>query len=125
MPGTLSRTKISRYVAEQLKLGNREVIRELAAYIVDERRLRETDLFVRAILEELEVSGIVVVDATTTESLSDEIKAQIKELTGAKTLEIREHIDPSVLGGIRIETPSQRLDATFARRLSQLRERKI
>ena len=66
MPGTLSRTKIARHVAKQLQAGNNDVIRDLAAYIIDERRLREVDLMVRAVLEELEADGIVLVDATAT-----------------------------------------------------------
>lgn len=125
MPGKLSRTKIARYAAQQLQAGNTEVIREVAALIVDERRLREVDLITRSILEQLEQDGIVLVDTTATESLSDAIQQQIKELTGAQTLAIREHVDPTVLGGIRIETATRQLDATFARRLTQLRERKI
>lgn len=125
MPGRLSRTKIARYAAQQLQSGDTEVIRKVAALIVDERRFREIDLITRAILEQLERDGVVLADVTATESLSDDINQQIKELTGAQTLAIREHVDPSVLGGIRIETPTRQLDATFARRLSQLRERKI
>lgn len=125
MAGTLSHVKIARYAVKQLQAGNADVLREIAAYLLDEHRLHETDLIIRAILEECERVGVVLADVTTTETLSDDIKAQIKKLTGASSLEIREHIDPSVLGGVRIETPTKRLDATFAYRLSQLRERKI
>lgn len=125
MSATLSYAKIARYAVKELQAGNRDVIREIAAYLIDERRLRESDLVIRAILEKLEASGVVLADVTTAETLSDEMTAQIKALTGATSLEIREHIDPSVLGGIRIETPTKQLDATFAHRLSQLRERKI
>lgn len=125
MAEKLSHTKIARYAVRQLQAGNGEVLREIAAYLLDERRLHETDLIIRAILEECERIGTVLADVTTIETLSDDMKAQIQKLTGASSLEIREHIDPSVLGGIRIETPTKRFDATFARTLSQLRERKI
>ncbi|HTK39799.1 MAG TPA: F0F1 ATP synthase subunit delta [Patescibacteria group bacterium] len=125
MSATLSRTKIARYVAHELEAGNSAVIRELAAFLVEERRTRELDLYVRSILEQLEASGTVLVDVTAIENLDQTMKNEIKALTGAKKLEIREHIDPTVLGGVRIETPTKRLDATFVRRLSQLRERKI
>lgn len=121
----LSRTKLARYVAEQLQAGNRGVMRELAAYLIDSRRVGEADLIVRSIFEQLERSGHVVADITSTHELSDEIRQQVARLTGAETLELRQHIDPSVLGGVRIQTPSRVLDATVQRRITTLRERKI
>lgn len=125
MSRALSRTKIARYVAEQLQAGNTDVVREVAAYLIENRRTREADLIVRSILERLETEGIVLADVTTATALDEAIKSELQQLTGASQLEINEHVDPSVLGGIRFETPSRRLDATFAHRLTQLRERKI
>ena len=125
MSNKLSRTRIARYAADQLQAGNAGVIQEVAGYLVESRRVKEADLIVRIILERLEANGVILADVTTATSLDEAIKAELKEITGAKRLEVREHIDPSVLGGIRLETPSRRLDATFLHRLTQLRERKI
>lgn len=125
MTSKLSRTRIARYAAEQLQAGNSEVIQEVAAYLVESRRTNEADLIVRIILERLEANGVVLADVTTATKLDETTKAELKRITGAKRLELREHVDPSVLGGIRIETPSRLMDATFTHRLTQLRERKI
>lgn len=125
MASGLSRTKIARYAADQLHAGNPGVVRQVAAYLVETRRTHEADLIARTILERLENNGIVLADVTSATELDETIKAELKQLTGASRLELRQHIDPSVLGGIRIETPSRRLDATIMRRLTQLRERKI
>ncbi len=125
MSSHLSRTKIAHYVAEQLRAGKRDVVAELAAFLVEERRTGEADLIMRSTLEQLEAEGIVLADVTSATAIDEAIKTELQKLTGAKQLTLREHVDESVLGGIRLETPSQRIDATFAHRLSQLRERKI
>lgn len=121
----LSRTRIARYVADRLQAGDKNVIRRLAAYLIDESRTGEADLIIRSIYDELEQSGVIVADVTTAKDLDGEIKDQIKQLLSAEQLDIREHIDPSVLGGIRIATASRVLDATLKNRLKQLHERKV
>lgn len=125
MSSALSRTKIAKYAADQLKAGNSGVVRDIAAYLVETGRTREAELIVRTILDRLEVDGVVLADVTSASGIDETIRSELKQLVGARQLELREHIDPSVLGGIRFETPSRRLDATFAHRLTQLRERKI
>lgn len=121
----LSRTKIARYTVEQLLEGDQSVIAEVAAYLVQSRRVRETDLVIRAIQDEFESRGIVLADVTTKHEIGEGIEAAIKQLADASQLTLRQHIDPSVLGGIRIQTPSKVLDATVANRITKLRERKI
>lgn len=125
MQGKLSRSKLADYVATQLQAGNRQVIRELAAYLIETGRQREAELIIRAIYDRLERDGIVLAEVTTAEKLSSDVVDEIKSLTGATQLEVVEHVDPTILGGIRVETPSKLLDATLARRLTMLRERKI
>lgn len=121
----LSRTKIARHAAQQLAAGNTQVIREIAAYLVDEGRTGEAELVIRSIYDELERDGIVVADVTTAHGLSADVKQQITKLLDARQLEIREHSDEQVLGGIRVQTPSRILDATVQNRLRKLRERKV
>jgi|JI10StandDraft_1071094.scaffolds.fasta_scaffold233420_4 F0F1-type ATP synthase delta subunit len=121
----LSRTKLARQVAHDLLAGRTEVIEELAAYLVSSHRQREAELVVRNVLEELERQGHIVASITTATTLGDDIEAAIKTLTGAKSIELRRSVDPAVLGGIRVATPSRTLDATVQQRIKALRERKI
>lgn len=125
MAARLSRTQLARYVAKQLQAGDKTVIQELAAYLVDEGRTGEIELVLRSIYDELEQSGIVIADVTTAHGLDGTMKAEIKQLLGAEQLELREHKDASVLGGVRIATASRVLDATLKNRLTKLHERKV
>ncbi|PID31479.1 hypothetical protein CR983_00810 [Candidatus Saccharibacteria bacterium] len=125
MRTSFSRTKIAQHVADELQRGQREVIRQLAAYLIETRQTDQVDMYVRTILEQLERDGIVLADVTTAHRLASDIDEQLASLTGATQLTVREQIEPSVLGGIRIETPTRTLDATLRHRISNIRERKL
>ena len=122
MTGGLSRTKLASYAADRLIAGDQKVIEELAAYLMTARRTKELDLVVRSIYEALEKRGVVIAEVVTAEKMSDDLRSQ---LLGAKQLELREHVDQNVLGGVKLSTPTKILDATLSHRLMQLRERKI
>lgn len=125
MQGKLSRTKIARYVVAQLATGHSDVLREVAAYLIESRRIKEADLVVRAILDQCEHDGVVLADVTSAYALDKAMADKIAQLTGAKKLVLREHVDPTVLGGLRVQTPSRMLDATIQKRIGRLRERKV
>lgn len=127
MARRLSRQAVAAHVAERLVAGDKNVIRQLAAYIVDNRQTRSVDLFIRDIEARLLSLGYATVDATSAFSLSSatkaEVEAFIKEQTGAKNVILREHVDESVLGGVRLRTPGRELDSTLARKITLLRTR--
>ncbi|MDQ6695372.1 MAG: F0F1 ATP synthase subunit delta [Chloroflexota bacterium] len=70
--------------------------------------------------------GIVVAQVTTAVRLDDEHKAlvqqQLERITG-KSVELRVHEDPSILGGIITQIGDQLLDASIATRLAEMAER--
>lgn len=121
----LSRTQLARHVARQLQAGSSDVVKQLAAYLVVEKRVGELDLLLRSIYDELERDGVVVADVVSAQGIEAGVKDQIKQLLGAKQLVLNEQTDPSVLGGVRISTPSRLLDATVRHRLTKLHERKV
>jgi F-type H+-transporting ATPase subunit delta len=127
MAGRLSRRKVASYVANKLEAGAplSEVIKEVAAYLMETRRTRELDLLVRDIEGELAVRGTVIANVTTARALTDEMKKQVSILVGAKNLYLRETIDPTVLGGIRVETPGKRFDGTLRRKLIALKAKQL
>ena len=118
----ISRTKLAGYVVSQLESGRSDVMRELAAYLIETKRTREAELLIREITEQFERHGIVAADVTSAEPIDEALRAQIAELVGAKRLELSETVDTSVLGGVRVTTASRRLDATLAHRLNLLRK---
>lgn len=126
MAQKISRRKIANYVADGIVHGEEvsKLLRQAAAYLIDSKRTREADLLTRAIEDALEERGTTIATVTTARSLDDELRGAISALVGAKTVVLREIVDPTVLGGANIETPSSRLDATIKHKLTVLREAK-
>lgn len=122
----LSRRKIAEYVVSATKNGivPASVMTELAAYLVESHRTREAQLVIRAIEDVLAEQDQVVARVTTAHALDVGLKQAIRNQIGAKEVYFAETVDPSVLGGVRVETPSKTLDATVIRKLNSLRSAK-
>lgn len=123
----LSRRKLSEYVADRLAKGDnaKVVMKELAAYLVDTRRTRETELIIRDIEARLLVQGVALVTVTSARTLTSEAKQSIEALVKAEQSEVtkvvlREQIDESVIGGVRIELPGRLADFTVRAKLDKL-----
>lgn len=127
MARRLSRRSVAVHVAERLAAGDKTVVNQLAAYIVENRQTRNIDSFVRDIESRVLAMGTATVDVTSAFSLSEatraEIKSFIKKQTGVSEVALRERVDESVLGGVRLRTPGRELDATLARKITLLRTR--
>ena len=127
------RRKLARHVAERLLAGDAAVIDELAALIISERREREIDLLVQDIEAELAERGTVVVTVESARALDAATKDEIKNLLSSKTnasnqdvkVLLRESIDQALIGGFKLRTPTATLDATIAKKLNDLRAKKI
>lgn len=124
----LSRRKVAAVLADELIAGH-DVTKKLAAYLIDTKRTRELSLFVRDIEAALAERGVLLADVESSHELTSETKDTItkflKHETGAKDVHLRQSVDPSLLGGVRIETPEQRLDSTLRHRLNQLAASKL
>lgn len=128
MATRLSRRKIAIFVTDRLLAGTHqahEVLRELAAYLVTERRTRELDLIVRDIEAMLAQNGVVVADIASARPLDEAVKAEITAMLGAKSVQLRESVDETLLGGIRIDTPGKRFDGTIRHKLNALRAKQL
>lgn len=124
MATKISRRKLADYAARELVAGHAKVMNELAAYLVSERRTKEAELLVRDIEAALAARGEMVADVTTARELTlearDALKQFIASTSGAKKVTLRESIDPSVIGGARVATPSMLFDGTVASKLEKL-----
>lgn len=127
------RRKLARHAAERLLKSDVTVIDELAALIVHERREREIDLLVQDIEAELAERGTVVATVESARALDAATKDEIKNLLSSKantgdrniTVLLRESIDQALIGGFKLRTPTATLDATIAKKLNDLRAKKI
>ncbi len=123
----LSRRKITSYVAQQLMAGvaTEPLVLQLAAFLIDSRRTNEVGLIVRDIEYELTKQGVVLARVTSAfdlaEATREAVTKLIQEQTGAHQVQLHQFIDPSVLGGVKIDLPGLQLDATIARKLTLLR----
>ncbi len=76
----VSRRKLAMYAAERLLAGDDNVIEELAALIVSEKRERELDLLVRDIEVELAERGTIVATVESAHKLDDDTKRAIERM---------------------------------------------
>lgn len=124
----LSRRKLSEHVATRLAGGDNTqvVMKELAAYLLDSRRVKESELIIRDIEAALLSRGTVLVTTVSARPLTDESRQAIESLVrdqyqDVKRVVFREQIDPSVIGGVRLELPGKQLDTTVRARLEKLK----
>ncbi len=126
---SFSRRQLARHAAQRIADGDQSIITELAAFIVEQKREREIELIVRDIEHELQSNGIIVADITTARTLDGanrtSIEETLKRLYGSMQVAIRSHVDPSVIGGVKLDTAAGSLDNTIARKLTKLKTAKL
>jgi F-type H+-transporting ATPase subunit delta len=88
-------------------------------------RTREQELLVRDIENEMAARGVVVADVASAHPLDASIQAEIKAMTGAKSVQLRQSVDETLLGGIRIDIPGKRFDGTIRHKLNALRAKQL
>lgn len=121
--GKISRRKLARFVADGMQSGDGDdVLQKAAAYLIESKQTRSVDVLVRDIEEVLMEDGVVVADIISARPLSAEDKKTVAALLGATQLHARETNDPSVLGGVRVETTGRRFDGTLKHKIDSLKE---
>jgi len=120
----LTRQQVARHLTDHLDKGRAEAIREAAAWLIATKRTSEARYLVGDVAVLLEKEGIVsarVISATPLSTATKKhIESTIKAETGAKELTVVYRQDISLVGGVRIETPSATLDTSIRARLDKL-----
>ena len=126
MQDKISRRKLAEYVADSIEDGTdvAATLEQLAGYLIDSRRTRELDLIVRTTEAVLAERGTVIARVTSARALNDAVRKKVESQIHANRVIYEEIIDRSIIGGVRIETPGQLLDATMKRKLLTLRQAK-
>lgn len=129
MAQRISRRVLTDHVARRLYAGDDTVIEQLAAYLVDTRRTNELDLIVYDVETALLSKGVVIADVISARALAAQtqqaIADYVKAAYGAKDVELRQSVDPQLIGGVRIRTPDAEHDATIRRKLMKLQRIKV
>lgn len=125
----LTRRVLARYAVDQLLAGKpaKSVAKHLAAAMIEAGNVQEIDYLIGDIASELERQRQLAIGRVTSatplgDGLKRELKARIKQATGAGSVLLEETVDELVIGGVRIETANRVWDSTIARRLADLRE---
>lgn len=96
--------------------------------MVDNNRTKEVELIVRDIEYQMGLNGVMAVDVISAHGLKEPARKKIIELvsntTGASSVQLRQHLDPSVIGGMRLEFAGMRIDTTISNKLKKLRTNK-
>ena len=129
----VSRRKLAKYAAEQIMAGNDTIMEEIASLLVYEKRQREIELLVRDVEAELSEHGEIVASVESARKLDIDTKREIEKYlmsaVGANNnkskVTLKESIDPTLIGGFKLRTPTATLDATIAKKLNDLRAKKI
>jgi len=129
----VSRKKLAKYAAEQILAGNDAVLEEIAGLLIYEKHEREVDLLVRDIEAELAERGEIVASVESARALDDSTRRKIEQFLASAAsdknskpkVSLRESIDPTLIGGFKLQTPTATLDATVSKKLNDLRAKKI
>jgi F-type H+-transporting ATPase subunit delta len=118
-----SRMQVASYVADRLQSDRAGALRSAAAWLADKGQPRQARYLARDVAQVLTTRGYVWAQVTTARPLSTEARREvegfIKKATGARELELETALDPDMIGGIKIETPGQALDASIQTKLAR------
>lgn len=123
----LTRTYIAKaFVKNANYKGVEQAIKELAAFLLEERMHNQAEEIILDIAKEYQnQQGIIEAEVTSAFKLSDEIKKllnqEIKSKTGAKKVILHEQVDPSLLAGVVLRAPDMELDLTLKSKLEELK----
>lgn len=122
----LTRRKLATHTATRLLAGDAvaEVMRELAAYLIETRRTHEAKLVIRDVEMRLLAHGTALATVTSARPLTSaaqaDVIAMIEAQTSAKRVLLREVIDEAVIGGVKVEVPGYAADNTVKATLDKL-----
>lgn len=101
-----------------------QVAQSLAAYLIVERRTKDADAIIREIDRLQRRRGVVELEVTSVRGISKELKAALTTMFNSdnkQTVKVHETHDPTVLGGVLVESGEQRLDLTIRRQIQRLK----
>lgn len=123
------RTDISSTISSRTLKGEDPVKlgREVAAYLLKERRVNELDSIMRDVQADRAEAGIVEVIASSAHKLDqptkNDIARKIKSIyPNAKQVIVTESHDPEVIGGVRLSLANQQLDLSVEAKLNKFKQ---
>jgi F0F1-type ATP synthase delta subunit len=126
----VGRRKLAAVLAERFAHAKdgQELEREVAAYLLAERRTGELESLLRDISQYRADQGHVEAEVVSAFPLSPVVKRDLEQVIrraypDAKQIILNDRIDPTVVGGVRLSLPNQQLDATVRAKLNEFQQR--
>lgn len=121
-----TRTELSKALLSVINKTNdqQKLAKAIAHYLSEKRQTRELDAIMRDVARLRAEKGILEATVISAFPLHETLKRDIRSLIAKEQkteIVLNEVIDPSVLGGIRIETGEQQLDVTVQAKLHRLK----
>ncbi len=127
----LSRSRLAALLAQRYEKAGANVERlnkEVAAYLLTEKRAGELDSLLRDIAQyRTDEYGIVEATAVTAHPLTVAARTDIEQnlrvaFPDAKQIIISEQLDPRVMGGVRLELANEQLELTVRSKLNRFKQ---
>lgn len=120
-----SRKQLAKgYLALAAKTSPAAAGQALAAAVVEQKQSHAVELVVREILRQKLLAGEVYVDVATAHaapvSLKEKIETMISRATGAPKVSALYVVDPELIGGFRVTTPTHEINASVSNILKTL-----
>jgi F0F1-type ATP synthase delta subunit len=101
---------------------SKKLAREVAAYLLDTHHTADLESLLRDVMEYRARHGVVEATAVSAHELTDAVIQDIErilkqEYPNAKQVRVVTKLDPSVVGGVRVELANEQLDLTVRDRL--------
>lgn len=123
----LSNRRLARGFVAHLKNGKdpKQLINMLAAEIVETKQVNQVGLIISEISREMEIQlSTTNAKVYSAHEMSSAIKLEVaklvKETSGTDKVIIDEVIEPSLLGGVKIETPEREIDLSVRHKLDTI-----
>lgn len=96
---------------------------EIAAYLLLERRTADLESILRDIMQYRTDHGVLEAEVVTAHEVHQAVLTDVKELLQAaypkaKTVHVGTRLDPSLIGGVRVDMANQQLDMSIKSKLA-------
>jgi len=118
---------LAAYAADQIEAGvpADKIARMIAAYLLDERKSRESAKVMRFIERELEKRGHRQVVITSAYAVTDEVKKNLADMLNVKKPIFSDEIDHSIIGGVKARSGESEIDLTVRGKLNRFKQQVV
>lgn len=107
-----------------MKLSDPDLLaREIAAYLIEQRRISELEPILRDILQYRADHGVLEAEVVTAHDVQPHVLAEVEQLLQAayphtKQVHVIGRGDSSIIGGLRVDMANEQLDMSVAHKLA-------